>query len=189
VRQGVLNLTPNLDVIQELNNQVNTYSSEYGRGSGLQVATTTKSGANEFHGVASDYFNYQSMFAKYSLVGDDHPYNPFHSNNLSGAVGGPIIPHHQFFFYFGIEALRSSASTGNNVITFPDAAFAAFAQTNFPNTFGTKILNTYVPTHVAGATVSKIASDVFPGTCGTAATNNLPCSTAMIDSGTFNSSN
>lgn len=189
VRQGVLNLTPNPDVIQEFNDQVNTYSSEYGRGSGLQVAMTTKAGGNEFHGMASDYFNYQSMYAKYSLPGDDHPYSPFHSNNLSGNVGGPIIPHHQFFFFFGIEALRSSASTGNSVITFPDQQFASFAQANFPDTFGTKILNTYVPTRVAGATVTKTANDIFPGTCGTATTDFLPCSTAMLDSGTFNSSN
>jgi len=189
VRQGVLNLVPNPDVIQESNNQVNTYSSEYGRGSGLQVAMTTKSGGDEFHGLASDYFNYQSMFAKYSLPGSDHPYSPFHSNNLSGTVGGPIIPHHQFFFFFGIEALRSSASTGNSVITFPDPAFASWAETNYPNTFGTKILNTYVPTHVAGAAVSETANSVFPGTCGTATTDYLPCSTPMIDSGTFNSAN
>ncbi len=189
VRQGVLNLTPNPDVIQESNNQVNTYSSEYGRGSGLQVAMTTKSGADQFHGLASDYFNYQSMFAKYSLPHAAQSYNPFHSNNLSGAIGGPIIPHHQFFFFFGIEALRSSASTGNSVITFPDPAFAAFAQTNNPGTFGTKILNTYVPTHVVGVTVSKTANDIFPGTCGTATTENLPCTTPMLDSGVFNSSN
>jgi hypothetical protein len=189
VRQGVLNLTPNPDVIQESNNQVNTYASEYGRGSGLQVAMTTKSGADQFHGLVSDYFNYQSMYAKYSLPGDNHAYNPFHSNNLSGTIGGPIIPHHQFFFFFGIEALRSSASTGNNVISFPDPAFAAFAQANNPGTFGTKILNTYVPTKVVGVAVSKTANDIFPGTCGTAATENLPCATPMIDNGIFNSSN
>src|SRR6266436_1176144 len=189
VRQGVLNLTPNPDVIQEANNQVNTYSSEYGRGSGLQNAMTTKSGADQFHGLASDYFNYQSMYAKYSLPGSDHSYNPFHSNNLSGTIGGPIIPHHQFFFFFGIEALRSSASTGNNVITFPDPAFAAFAKANNPNTFGTKILNTYVPAHVAVSGVASTANTVFPGTCGTAATENLPCATPMIDSGIFNSAN
>jgi len=189
VRQGVLNLVPNPDVIQESNNQVNTYASEYGRGSGLQVAMTTKSGGDQFHGLVSDYFNYQSMFAKYSLPNAAQSYSPFHSNNLSGNVGGPIIPHHQFFFFFGIEALRSSASTGNSTITFPDPAFAAFALANFPNTFGTKILNTYVPTHVGGASVSQTAQQVFPGTCGTAATSDLPCSTPMIDSGTFNSSN
>ncbi len=189
VRQGVLNLTPNPDFIQESNNQVNTYTSEYGRGSGLQVAMTTKSGADQFHGLVSDYFNYQSMYAKYSLPNAAQSYNPFHSNNLSGTVGGPIIPHHQFFFYFGIEALRSSASTGNQTITFPDPAFAAFAATNNPGTFGTKILNTYVPTHLGNVTVSKTANDIFPGTCATAATENLPCATPMIDSGVFNSAN
>ena len=30
IRQGVLNLTPNPDVIQEAVNQINTYSVEYG---------------------------------------------------------------------------------------------------------------------------------------------------------------
>src|SRR5262249_9710489 len=57
-----------------------------------------------------------------------------------------------------------------------------------PNTFGTKILNTYVPSGASVSGVSRRASDIFPTTCGTAATNNLPCSTAMIDSGIFNSS-
>src|SRR6266446_1563748 len=103
IRQGVLNLTPNPDVIQETNIQVNTFSVGYGRGSGLQVAQTTKSGSDQFHGLASDYFNYQRMYAKYSLPGEDHPYNAFHSNNFSGAIGGPIIPHHQFFFFFRSE--------------------------------------------------------------------------------------
>src|SRR3989440_4594745 len=188
IRQGVVNLTPNPDAVQEANIQVNTFSVEYGHGSGLQVALTTKSGSDQFHGLASDYFNYQSMYAKYSLPGSDHAYNPFHSNNFSGAIGGPIIPHHQFFFFFGVEPLRSSASTGNQVLTFPDAQFAAFAQANFPSTFGTKILNTYKPSGATVSGVSKTANDIFPGTCGTAATSNLPCATPMIDTGIFNSS-
>ena len=36
--------------------------------------------------------------------------------------------------------------------------------------------------------MSQRASDIFPTTCGTAATSNLPCSMAMISSGVFNSS-
>ena len=188
IRQGVLNLTPNPDAIQETNIQVNTFSVGYGRGSGLQVAQTTKSGSDQFHGLASDYFNYQSMYAKYSLPGEDQPYNAFHGNNFSGAIGGPIIPHRQFFFFFAVEPLRSSASTGNQVLTFPDAQFAAFAQANFPSTFGTKILNTYKPSGATVSGVSKTANDIFPGTCGTAATSNLPCATPMIDTGIFNSS-
>ena len=190
IRQGVLNLVPNPDVVQETNIQVNTFSSEYGRGSGLQTALTTKSGTDTFHGLASDYFNYQSMYAKYSLPpGSSGSYSPFHSNNISATIGGPIIPHHQFFFLFGVEPLRSSYSTGGVGLTFADPQFAAWAQTNYPNTFGTKILTTYVPTHIVGTTVLKTANDIFPGRCGTAATNNLPCSTPMIDSGSFNATN
>jgi len=46
-----------------------------------------------------------------------------------------------------------------------------------------------VPTHVAVSGVVSTANDIFPETCGTAATNDLPCTTPMIDSGTFNGSN
>src|SRR5437773_3301531 len=189
IRQGVSNLVPNPDVSPETNIQVHNLASEYGRGSGLQTALTTKSGTDTFHGLASDYFNYQPMYAKYSLRGSSGSYAPFHSNNISATIGGPIIPHHQFFFFFGVEPLRSSYSTGGVGLTFADGAFASWAQTNYPNTFGTKILNTYVPTHIVGTTVLKTANDIFPGTCGTAATNNLPCSTPMIDSGAFNATN
>jgi hypothetical protein len=189
IRQGVLNLVPNPDLIQEATTQVNTFSTEYGHSSSIQFAMTTKSGTDQFHGLASDYFNYQSMYARYSLSPSTQPYAPFHSNNMSGTISGPIVPHHQFFFFFGVEPLRSSASTGNQTITFPDPAFGTFAQATFPGTFGTKILTTYVPTNVNGTTVIKTANDIFPGSCGTAATNNLPCATAMLDSGIFNSTN
>ena len=150
---------------------------------------TTKSGQDKFHGMVSDYYNKESMYAKYSLPGSDRAYNPFHSNNFSATIGGPIIPRKDFFFFFGIEPLRSSASTGNQVLTFPSPQFAAWARTNYPNTFGTKILNEYTPSNATVSGVSSTAQDIFPGTCGTPATNNLPCSTPMINSGVFNSSN
>ena len=150
IRQGVLNLTPNPDAIQETSIQVNTFSSEYGGGSSIQMVSTTKSGADRFHGLVSDYYNNDSMFAKTAFMGPNDEYNPFHTNNFSAAIGGPIIPKKQLFFFFAVEPLRSSASTGNQTIFFPDPEFAAWARQNYPNTFGTKILNTYVPTGVDG---------------------------------------
>lgn len=189
IRQGVLNLTPNPDVIQEASTQVNTFSSEYGHSSSIQFAMTTKSGADQFHGLVSDYFNKESMYAKYSLPGSDHAYNPFHSHNISATIGGPIVPGKQLFFFLAAEVLRASASTGNQVLTFPDPQFAAWARANHPNTFGTKILNTYTPSNATVSGVLRTARDIFPGTCGTPATDNLPCGTQMIDSGVFNSSN
>lgn len=188
IRQGVLNLTPNPDAIQETSIQVNTFTSEYGGGSSIQMLSTTKSGSEKFHGVVSNYYNNESMYSKTVFMGPDDEYNPFHTNNFSAAVGGPIVPKRQLYFFFAVAPLRSSASTGNQTVFFPDSEFAAWARGNYPNTFGTKILNTYVPTNLASTSVSRRASDVFPTTCGTPATNNLPCSTAMISSGVFNSS-
>ena len=138
IRQGVLNLTPQPDSIQETSVQVNTFSVEHSRAAGLQTIFTTKSGSDSFHGSASDYFNYQGMFANQHFVSSStSPYKPFHSNNFDFSVGGPIIPHHNSFFYFAVEPLRSSASAGGSV-TFADPQFIAFSQANFPNTVGTQ---------------------------------------------------
>jgi hypothetical protein len=190
IRQGVLNLTPQPDAIQETSVQVNTFTSQYSRAAGLQTMFTTRSGADQLHGSVSDWFNYQGMFASQHFVG--YPYKPFHSNNLDFAVGGPVIPHKQFFFYFAVEPLRSSASAGGSV-TFPAPEFISFAQAN-PNTtgtVGTGILAKYVPSGVSGVAVSQTASAVFGNDangnpiCGTPVVDNIPCSTPMIDTGAF----
>src|ERR1700681_2852527 len=80
IRQGVLNLTPQPDSIQETSVQVNTFSSEHSRAAGVITAFTTRSGTDQFHGSASDYFNYQKMFANQHFVSSaEAPYLPFHS--------------------------------------------------------------------------------------------------------------
>src|SRR5580704_772498 len=184
IRPGVLNLTPNPDSIQEMTVQPNTFSVEYGRASSIQMVMTSKYGTDQFHGNVSDYYTYQGLWAGTEFV---HKYAPFHSNNYSGSIGGPIIPHHQFFFFFAIEPLRSTASTGSQSQTFEDPAFTAWAQQNFPNTLGTSLLTKYTPSKATVTGVAETAADIFPTTCGTAATFGLPCNTAMIDNGVFNS--
>jgi Carboxypeptidase regulatory-like domain/TonB dependent receptor len=186
IRPGVLNLTPNPDAIQETSIQTNTFSTEYGRASSLQMVMTTKSGGSQFHGSASDYFTYQNLWAL-SEFASPRSYAPFHSNNFSGAIGGPILPNHQFFFFFSIEPLRATTTTAGSTQTFEDAQFTAWAQRNLPNTLGTKILTTYAPSGASVTGVAETAASVFPTTCGTAATSNLPCTTPMIDNGVFNS--
>jgi len=180
IRQGVLNLTPNPESIQETSIQVNTFSSEYSRATGVQEVMTTKSGADQFHGSAADWFYYQNMFATSHFSGPK--YLPFHGNNMSFSIGGPIIPHHQFFFYFAVEPLRSSLAT-NSLITFADPQFIAWAQQNYPNTVGTHVLSTYLPTNINGTTVQSTASSITG--CGTPATNNLPCGLPLVDQASF----
>ena len=185
IRAGVLNMTPNPDSVQETSIQSNTYTVDYGRASSIQMMMTTKSGTGTYHGNASDYFTYQDWLARTEFT---RSYSPFHSNNISASIGGPIIPHHNAgFFFFTIEPLRSSAASSSS-ITFEDPAFTAFASSAFPGTVANKLLTTYPLSNVSNVSVSQTAADLFPSTCGTAATNGLPCGTAMVDTGDFSSS-
>jgi hypothetical protein len=186
IRPGVLNLVPNPDTVQETSIQVNTFTVDYGRSSSIQMTMTTKSGSDQFHGLASDYFTYQNFWSGTEFV---HNYAAFHSNNISAAIGGPIIPHHQFFFFFGIEPLRSLTSTGNSLITFESPQFTSFAASAFPNTIGTKLLTSYPASGATITGVSQTAAQLFPSSCGTAITAFLPCSMPVIDNGIFNASN
>src|SRR5260370_18368200 len=51
------------------------------------------------------------------------------------------------------------------------------------------MLTSYAASNATTTAVSQTAAQVFPTTCGTAATFNLPCSTPLIDSGIFNGTN
>jgi hypothetical protein len=105
IRPGVLNMTPNPDSIQEASIQTNTYNVDYGRASGIQTLMTTKSGTSGYHGNASDYFTYQGLFARTEFT---HKYTPFHSNNISATIGGPIVPHHNACGLFEEHNVRGS---------------------------------------------------------------------------------
>ena len=95
IRQGVLNLTPHPEAIQETSIQVNTFSSEYSRAAGLQTMFTTKSGTDQFHGVCVGLFQLpEACLPDQHFVNSRTTYKPFHSNNMDFAIGGPIIPHH-----------------------------------------------------------------------------------------------
>lgn len=190
IRQGVLNLTPQPEAIQETSIQVNTFSTEHSRAAGLQTIFTTRSGTDSFHGSASDWFNYQGMYANQHFVSSaESKYKPFHSNNMDFAIGGPIIPHHNSFFYFAVEPLRSSASAGG-LVTFAAPEFISWAQTHHAGSVGTHVLSTYLPTGVGN--ISAETADAYFGQdnngnaiCGTPAAENIPCNLPMQDTGSF----
>jgi hypothetical protein len=185
IRAGVLNLTPNPDSIQETSIQVNTYSVEYGSASSIQMAMTTKGGGERFHGNASDYFSSQQLWAGTEFTHHDE-YSPFHFNNISATIGGPIIPHHQTFFFFSIEPLRqSSASSG--VTSWEDPDFTAWAKANYPNTIGTSILENYTAKKYTSKSVSQTALQAFGSSkCGQATLPySIPCDTNVLDTGNF----
>ncbi len=189
IRAGVLNLEPSPDAIQETSIQTDNYSVLYGRADSAQMTMTTKSGTDQYHGNIEEFFYDQQMFAGTEFT---HHYLPFHNNNISASVGGPVWPGKKWgFWFFEIEPQLASNAVSNTT-TFADPAFIQWAKTNYPDTIGTKVLTSYPVSNVTNTAVSLTAANIFPTTsneaCGTAATNFLPCDTAMIDSADFNAS-
>ena len=195
IRPGVVNLTPNADSVQEASVQTNTYTVDFGRASSIETVITTRSGTDAYHGFASEYYTYQGLWAKGEFLPKGQSLAPFHTNNLSFGVGGPVIPHHQFFFFAGYEPYLSLSSNGNALLTYEDPAFTAFAKTVRPNSPETSLLTQYGPTKITFANVSQSAAQAFGAQnlaantgCGTPSTDNIPCTTPVFDQGVFNSS-
>jgi hypothetical protein len=205
IRPGVLNLTPNADVTQEVSVQTNTYNVDYGRAASIQTVMTTKSGTNQFHGLASEYYQYEGLQARGEFgVPQPTPLNPYHINNMSFAVGGPVIPHKEFFFFVGYEPYLSLASNGSGLIGFEDPAFLAFAQSVAPDSPEVALMAKYPVAGVVNTKIASTAGSLWNNTLPTEADQKacasgignvtaydniaIPCSTPVFDSGNFNSS-
>jgi Carboxypeptidase regulatory-like domain/TonB dependent receptor len=200
IRPGVLNLTPNADSLQEVSVQTNTYSVDYGRASSIQTVMTSKSGSNEYHGLASDYYQSQQLQARGEFgIPRGTPLPPYHTSNFSFALGGPVIPHHEFFFFVGYEPYYSIASQGSSLTTYEDPAFVQFAQSVLPNTGETQIMAKYPASAATTVGVNSTAGQLWANTLPSteqaqclagvgnlgSAYDNIPCATAALDTGRF----
>ncbi len=196
IRPGVVNLTPSADSVAEASVQTNTYTVDFGRASSIQTVITTRSGTDAYHGFASEYYTYQGLAARGEYgVPKGTRVAPYHTNNLSFGVGGPVIPRHKFFFFAGYEPYLSLTSNGASKQTYEDPAFVAFANAVQPNSPEVQLINKYKPTNVIFSNVQQTAEQAFGKQdltantgCGTPSTDNIPCSTPVFDQGNFNSS-
>ncbi|HEV7499104.1 MAG TPA: carboxypeptidase regulatory-like domain-containing protein, partial [Vicinamibacteria bacterium] len=90
------------DAVQEFQVNRNAYSAEYGRAGGAVINVVTKSGTNEFHGSAFEFYRDKSLNAntwanKIRTPIPDRA--PFRINQFGGSLGGPIQKDKAFFFF------------------------------------------------------------------------------------------
>jgi hypothetical protein len=71
---------------------------EFGRSSGATVNIVTKSGDNQIHGSAFEYFRDGSMAARNYFNTDAQPKNSFTNHQFGGSISGPIIRDKSFWF-------------------------------------------------------------------------------------------
>jgi len=93
-----------VDAIAELH-VLSNFEAEYGRNAGGIILFVTKSGTNDFHGTALEYFRNSALDARNFFDPVGLAKAPFHNNQYGGSFGGPIH-HDKTFFYANYEGQR-----------------------------------------------------------------------------------
>jgi hypothetical protein len=99
---------PSIDSIQEFEVQTNTFAAEYGRNSGSVVNLVTKSGTNQLHGSAYEFFRNDVLDARNYFNDERFAKPPLRLNQFGGTLGGPILKNKTFFF-LNYEGFRRKA--------------------------------------------------------------------------------
>jgi hypothetical protein len=112
---GALNIMPWLphhsayvapqESIQTVNISTNSFDAEQGLAGGAAITVQTKTGTNDFHGVAFEYHRNNAFDARnfFTPQGSDAP--KYLLNMFGGNVGGPIV-HDKLFFFVNYDAMR-----------------------------------------------------------------------------------
>jgi hypothetical protein len=123
---------PSVDAIQEFAIQTSNFAAEFGQVGGGFFNATMKSGTNQFHGSAYEYFVNEALNAGQPFTNDgkDHLRRSRQRRNDYGfTAGGPIwIPkvydgHDKSFFFFNFEQFRETVINNTTSITIPTLAY------------------------------------------------------------------
>src|SRR5215469_3581407 len=104
---GVQRISPSQDWVQEFRVVDSPYQADTGRNLGSVVNTITKSGTNDVHGSAYEFFRNNSLDAKNLLSAPG--FNTLRFNQFGGTLGGPVHKERSFYF-LGYEGQRRAES-------------------------------------------------------------------------------
>ncbi len=145
------NQVPNPDAISQFNVVTNNYSAQLGRYSSAVVSVVSKSGTNQFHGSAFEFFRDRNFNAIAHNSGAGATKNPCNQHRFGATVGGPIRRDKDFFFgsFGGYRFIQYSDYSGS----LPsDAQMRGDFSENLPTTAEQKNCTT-APTAAANTAV------------------------------------
>jgi len=108
---------PAPETIEEFKVQTSLYDARYGRSGGGNIQIVTKSGGNQVHGAAYEYFRNEALDANNPFLKASGQARPVLRRNVfGGLLGGPIRRDKAFFFvsYQGSRE-RNAASIINSI--------------------------------------------------------------------------
>jgi hypothetical protein len=109
---------PNPDAVQEFTVLNNNFDPRYGFAAGGVVSIVTKSGTDDWHGNAFDYYRNGGFNAKDYFT---HATNKIHRNQFGGSLGGPIVKD-KLFAFGNYQGTRQSLGVTTGTGFIPTAA-------------------------------------------------------------------
>jgi Carboxypeptidase regulatory-like domain/TonB dependent receptor/TonB-dependent Receptor Plug Domain len=106
---------PPVDAVQEFKVETSGFSAEYGRSAGAVLNATIKSGTNDYHGSAWEFFRNDKLdAADYFEDAGGIPKGELRQNQFGVTFGGPVIKNKMFFFgdYEGFRRVQGTIQTG-----------------------------------------------------------------------------
>ena len=123
--QNVILFFPPVDATQEFKVDTSVAPAQYGRAGGALIVSSIKSGTNQLHGSAFDFYRSNKWAANpnYSF-----PYNglpagpnpPYNRNQFGGSAGLPLIKN-KLFLFGDYEGTRYQQPAGSGYDTVPTA--------------------------------------------------------------------
>jgi hypothetical protein len=142
------NVTPPMDDIQEVKVSAGDSSADVGTYGGAQVNAYIKSGTNQLHGSAFEYYRDASLNAN-TWANDFNtnsagtvgvPKAPYEANQFGGSIGGPLKKD-KLFFFGGYEELK--LATGYTYTL--EVPTTLMSEGYFPTNYFTKGAGIYNP--------------------------------------------
>src|SRR5574340_1678659 len=158
---GQIDMDPPIDSLQEVKIMGNGFSAEYGGSAGGVIIATTKSGANQFHGTASEYLRNQALDATnlFAPVVEGRKNKPSLRYNVFGATLGGPVKHDRTFFFFSYEGSRRRDGS-IRTLTVPSAIERPG---DFSQTYTARGLSTVYDPFTGRREGTQTVRDPFPG--------------------------
>ena len=192
VSDNLVGYAPASDAIQEFNLITQNASAEFGNYQGGIINATIKSGTNEFHGTAFEFFRNDKLNAtpwEDNWLGVAKP--TMRWNQFGGTAGGPIIKNKLFFFadYQGFRYDIPTTTSATTVFTAAERTgdFSALLTAPTPykltNPFanGAPFPGNIIPQSLMSPVVTKLfASPLYPAPQNADLINNYYSANATI---------
>ena len=93
-----IGVTPPVDAVREFEVATSTYDAVFGRNAGGQINVVLKSGTNQIHGTAYEFFRNRALDARnfFAPATENSPQNQ--RNQFGGSLGGPVVRNRTFVF-------------------------------------------------------------------------------------------